>query len=238
MRKLIFITIMCAFLAGPALASPTIKVYYDDSRFRGGGGGEFTAQLPGGYVAAGWTYDVLALYDADTKDQIHAPSFQTFCLEIDENLQENGHLYSVTISDSAVEGGVPGGSDPISVGTAYLYYKFGTHSLTGYNYDETDGTERQSDAIALQKAIWYLEEEKTWSEIGSSNDWIDFAATNLGMTHAELMDDNNGTYAVKAMNLTGSLRSQDLLVIVPVPAAVLLGMLGLGVAGLKLRKYA
>jgi len=241
MRKLIFITIVCIFLAGPVMAAPIVKIWYDDplpGTYRTGNGGEFTAELPGGWAAAGWTYNPQLLYGAATIDQYKTPSFQTFCVEYNEGLGNDGKQYNVELSDSAWLGGSVGPNpDPISLGTAYLYEQFAKGTLTGYAW--AAGATRAADAGALQLAIWHLENEIT---LGTplNNEWIGLAASDLGgITVAQLMGDNNGTYGVKVMRLTGSdTPQQDQLVLVPVPAAVLLGMLGLGVAGIKLRKYA
>ena len=244
MRKLIFITIVCAFLAGPVLAGPKVKIHYDapTDPYRVGGGGEFTAE-----VTTGWTYDVLALYAADTKNEAgYGDSFQTFCLETGEGLHDSGFEYDVILNDNAIYGGeeVPGGLgyDPISIGTAYLYYEFAKGTLTGYEYDETKMTgssyDREIDAGDLQEAIWYLEDEITTAPSG--NEFYTAALTEF-TNLAGAQADNAGhvdQYPVMAMNLYGSVTDQDMMVLVPIPAAVLLGILGLSVAGIKLRKYA
>lgn len=237
MRKLIFITIVFAFLAGPVLAGPKVEVYYGTATYpyRTGNGGEFTAKL-----TTGWTYDVLSLYADDTKDQAgYTNSFQTFCIESNEYLKTDGYEYNVTLNDSAVLGGSGGGNpDPLSVGTAYLYELFakGTlDTLTSYIYDETSGTARKDEAGKFQQALWALEDE---IPNPSGNEYFDLAVGQFGSI-ANAKANNAGTYAVKVMNLYGSIDPrQDQLVLVPVPAAVLLGILGLGVAGIKLRKYA
>jgi hypothetical protein len=235
MRKLIFITVLCAFLAGPVLADPSVRVYYGPATddYRSGSGGEFTAQL-----VEGWDYDVLSLYADSTKNEAgYDTSFQTFCIENNEFLKEDGHLYDVVLSDDAVAGGSGGPQpDPISLGTAWLYQEFATGQLDGYNYNPLAGSPaREDDAVTLQEAIWALEQEIA---APVNNEFFDAAVTQFGSI-AAAMADNAGTIGVMAMNLYGSVElSQDQLVLVPVPAAVLLGILGLGVAGLKLRKYA
>ena len=107
------------------------------------------------------------------------------------------------------------------------------------NYEYTPGADRANEAGELQQAMWALEDE-----VGdpTGNEYFDLAVTQFGSI-ALAEADNAGhlnQYPVKVMNLYDSLgnRAQDVLVLVPVPAAVLLGVLGLGVAGWKLRKYA
>ena len=242
MKRLIFILLLCVFLATPVIADPPkVSIYwksgadYNVYPYRTGSGGEFAA-APG----ANWTYDVLSLYDVKTKNQVNTGSpgigdhFMTFCVETDENLISEGYEYDVTINDEAWKGGANTDSgDPLSLGTAYLYALFAKGNLAGYNY--TAGSGRQTSADLLQKAIWALEDEIT---APTGNVFYDKAFNDLALEGKDAKGDNNGFYDVKVMNLTGSPDSQDQLVLVPVPGAVLLGILGLGAAGLKLRRYA
>ena len=77
-------------------------------------------------------------------------SILTFCLEFTEVF--NGHPYAYAISDAAVRGGETV-SDPISVGTGYLYSLFATGTLPGYANDA-------ASASALQAKFWQLEGEQ------------------------------------------------------------------------------
>ena len=60
----------------------------------------------------------------------------------------------------------------------------------------------------------------------------------LGSNVSDWKAANAGQYAVKRMIPSASPDSQAMLVLVPVPGAVLLGLLGLSAAGIRLRKYA
>jgi len=241
MKRLFFTTIVFVFLASPVLADlPTVKMWYGDSTtdgYRNGdtgfNGGEFTAEITG----SDWPFDPRIYYHDDTKDEVKSPSFQTFCIELNEYIHPDGKEYHVALSDSAWLGGKGGPTpDPLSIGAAYLYAQFARGILTGYEY--TPGEIRENDAEALQMALWHLEEELTLSS-PLGNEFISLASTNLSKSVLELMGDNAGAYPVKVMRLTGSPELfQDQLVLVPVPGAVLLGILGLGAAGLKLRKFA
>jgi len=231
MRKLMFITAICAVLAAPALAGPTVIVY--QTGYSSGSGGEFTAK------PIGWSWNPLPYYDTSTSNiGPWDPSFQTFCVESSEYFYP-GTEYSVTFGDNAIKGGVGPLGDPISKGTAYLYHMFQNQDpkLTPYDWSEAG---RSASAGALQNAIWALEGE---------GGGINAAYTNLLTARfgsvAAAQADNAGLYPVKVMSLwdkgyPGDLShvAQDMLVCVPVPGAVLLGMLGLSAAGLKLRKFA
>ena len=64
-------------------------------------------------------------------------------------------------------------------------------------------------------------------------------AAKFGTLDTSVWKADNGTdawFGVKAMNLIGSDR-QDQLVLIPAPAAALLGLLGLCAAGVKLRRF-
>ncbi len=229
MRKLIFITTICALLAIPALAEPTARVY--QTTYSNGSGGEFALSF------INWDWNPLPYYDASTSNIVHSPSFQTFCVEHSENFNP-GTEYSVTFSNNAIAGGGGPSGDPISLGTAWLYHMFQSQDPDlGYDW----GAGRVTSAGELQNAIWYLE-----GEGGSLTPAYSAMLTDKFGSVTDAMADNHvGLNPVMVVNLwdkgfAGNLDHliQDQLVCVPVPAAALLGMLGLGVAGLKLRKYA
>lgn len=107
------------------------------------GGGAFLASLSGSTTFNGTTFNFGAGYSAYT----------TFCLEYNESFSWNT-IYHPTLNSGAVNGGVGGqlpgqNFDPLSVGTAYLYRQW------------FDGLISSSMGSKVQKAIWYLEDEKT-----------------------------------------------------------------------------
>jgi hypothetical protein len=84
-------------------------------------------------------------------------SFQSFCLEHNENVSIGG-TYRFEVNTGTVLGGVGGsvnGFDPLSPMTAWLYQSFVEGTLVGYDY----GAGRGASARALQNAIWYIEDE-------------------------------------------------------------------------------
>lgn len=184
-------------LAG-ALGVGSVQAAYDGTlnlgatRLWGNGpGGEFTVTVTSGLGS------------------ITAGSFQSFCIETSEFINFGGN-YNANINSAAVKGSQPV-SDPLSVGTAWLYYQFRLGTLAGYTYS---GAGRNASADALQDAIWWLE-----GEGGARNAFINTAEDALYGGHvgkdAQLMGDAaKGLYNVVALNLyAGDTLAQDQLAI-------------------------
>ncbi len=184
MKKLGFMLLLVAAVASPATAG---TVTFSGSTYASGVGGEFTFTVNGGSLD-------ISHYSTLTSNIGATPSFQTFCLEANEYIQQ-GYTYNVALSDSAVLGGITGGpSDPISVGTAWLYSQFATGTLAGYDY----GAGRTTSAAALQNAIWWLE-----GEGGAKNSFVLAAETALGLNDTTVKyDAGTNNYGVYALNLT------------------------------------
>jgi len=219
-HHIIFIIVLCAFTAAPALADMYVNLKHDfTGRYGTTGGGEFLMTV---------LEDPIGIYPKNEQ-------FRTFCLETNEFVSDDQNYY-VTIDTAAWQGGSGGPEpDPLSPQSAYLYSLW---------LDGTDGVNppivyHNNTADAIQKAIWHFEQESLGSIIGPYVGWANNAVAMSGSWYG-LWGNTIGD--IRVMNLwtnrdhTGN--AQDQLVRVPVPGAILLGMIGLGVAGLKLRKFA
>jgi len=173
------------------------------------GGGEFLATPTSGF---NFTPDFTPV-SLGEKD-----GFETFCMEKNEYIWF-GSIYDVEISKTAKNGGAGGPSpDPLDPMTAYLYSKFITKSLDGYDYGT--GTERINSANALQNAIWFIEEEITVLPTGMATTFFNDA------NDAGWVDTGN----VYIMNMTkyGYPRQDQLVMMIPVPESILLASIGIG----------
>ena len=259
-RRLIFITVVCVFVSAPALADPThgtlglgsIAQMTRVGGYYSGTGGEFTLFDPG---AGNWQLDASKGYASSTYGLLsgHPESFQTFCIEKDEYSYYN-EWFDVWVSLDNKDGTIPGShawgggvnvpatpeaaqGDDLDPKTAYLYNEFARGTLSSYEY--TAGPGRVASAAELQEAIWSIEQE-----IGPANGqaatWITEAAAAVapGGTWYERWGEGSIGYVRVLQNSNVKQYRQDFLYVVPVPAAVLLGILGLGVAGWRLRKFA
>ena len=157
MRRLGIVLLLVIGLAAPAFASPVGTTgVFEQARYPGyylNTGGEFTVYGFGtslsneGYSAAPATMNIPPSIPE---------SFQTFCLE---GLESSIATNYFVVSGAAVTGGtVPPTSDPLSMGTAWLYSQFATGLLNvpGGNYFTGD---RRVSAGLLQAAFWMLEDE-------------------------------------------------------------------------------
>ncbi len=250
MKRVVFITALCAFILA---AKPVLADFYGGqvlynriSGHHSGNGGEFTLSRD---PAGGGLQLSLSAYSGLTKNLTGSaglPSFQTFCIEKGEFISSPMEIVVSTTSidetlgtiglpgsgSHAIKGGLTFG-DNLDPSTAYLYTQFATGVLTDYDY--TAGVGRAFSAGQLQNAIWHLEGEGSLVANSQAEKWVTLAK-NSGWTDI-------GSVRVLNSWVAGHIgqdgyHKQDQLYLTPIPASLILGLLGLGVVGVKLRKFA
>ena len=206
------LALLVSMAATTGASADTLKLDYSPTHPGGGfPGGTFQVSSVNGGLLAG------------------SSPFDTFCLEAGEFFNPGG-TYNYAVSSGAVSGGAGGvnGSDPISLGTAYLYDSYLRHG---------------GDQKTIQQAIWWLENEVS---TGISNDanggevcgpacqgLLAQLTSSLNKTDTELrLDCGSECYGVVALNLTylSGGNAQDQLGRVPEAGATLL--LAMSLAGL------
>lgn len=264
MRKILLIAAIVALAGAPVTAAWKNGPGIDGGRgsivqtsgYSFSNGGEFTFRD----VTSGSMLLDLSAYSSLTKDINTGgggrKSFQTFCVESNEHTDSNvgiwvstGQTISGAGSHSWYGGaGLPAGNgDDLDPRTAWLYMKFARGILSGYNY--TPGVaDRAKSAGALQRVIWYLENEITQTT-ASLHSGLDPAQSSLA--DSWLAASSAGTIAC-ATNLCGvrvlqvgvgdpasdGRRQDQLYLTIPAPGAALLGFLGLSAVGWIKRREA
>jgi len=250
-RSILFV-LVCTFIAVPSMAD-----YYAGTANVGTTPGYST--VPGGeFTISNTSLNISAYAGVAT---LGANSFQSFCLELGEYTSNPSDVVVSTTfinegtgvvtgaGSHAVEGGMGIGNN-LNAETAFLYTMFATGqlgyiNLGGYNYDYTAGDGRRASAGSLQNAIWAIE-----SPVYTTADVVALAWKTAAEAAVAVggVWEGKGIGDVRVLNMyiggtygpatgTGEL-AQDMMYLVPVPGAVLLGMLGLGYASMKLRKRA
>jgi hypothetical protein len=262
-RVIIFVILFIVFTSTPTFADiygGTGSLYQTGGNYSSGNGGEFTISSS--------SLSISAYTNATSGITGSANSFQTFCLEKTEYTTNSIEIMVSETwtgggtnpqwdpsaphspASHAILGSNPTlGGDDLNPQTAYLYTLFATQSLTGYNYGNTSS--RITSAGDLQNAIWYIEGEPV-SLSTQASAWVQQAVNATGLGIGSFTDQNPGVDSwgltignVRVLNnytsgYVGNLqyRKQDQLYLTPIPASVILGILGMGVVGIKLRKYA
>jgi len=144
--------------------------------------------------------------------------FRTFCVENGIYFTP-GTIYWASIDPVAYSGHVGPAGDPISKVSEYIYdgYLAGTiTNLTG-----------------IRDAIWYAENEGGVKNAIYDTAFVAAGAGNAGHTYALNLwsiTEQGGEYVATDVQ-------SQLITVVPIPGAVLLGFLGLGYAGTRLRRF-
>jgi hypothetical protein len=262
--RISLVAALVTLFVAPALAGPTNGAGYYGGRsfysrvsgYHTGNGGEFTIKSGGapGLLLSNGGYAAVAR-------GIDGPeSFQSFCMEQGEFVAQPMDIWVSTAWYGATpqwdpgtpyqpgshswDGGPPTGiGDDLNPQTAYLYYRFATGVLSSYNY--TPGAGRNASAGALQNALWFLEGE-IGSVSGQAATWVQEAVNATGLafgTYTPAAGSNAwwgktiGSVRVLQMYYQNGYKQDQLYVLVPAPAAAVLGACGVGLLAWLRRKF-
>ena len=174
--------------------------------------------------------------------------FETFCLETNESISLNSYYHVGSISGLVTYNGYaelkgyipPIDGDPLDTRTAYLFQNF---AMTSLGYEHTS-----INANALQRAIWFIEQEYGNIIPGDKNkppiqavldQYLGTDPTGiLAQQFFNLANANaNGSlYGVQVVNVIDGNR-QSMLVAVAEPWLLILLGIGLSAVGLAARRY-
>jgi hypothetical protein len=238
MKKIIFITVVCAFVTGTAMADlGTITVKYNGMTY-----GEADYAYGGG-LNNSYGYSGLLSFTPLSgtgmgNNWLSTNPLYAFCIELPQSISGGGtYTYSVLDLADAPLPAVPASGVPMGSAKAdYIRELWAEHYADVVN---------NVTAAAFQLAIWEIvyENSGTWDVTAWDGTQDSFKVTG----YLSGVDTLANSWLAGVADVGGSMANlyalssnsyQDIIVEVPVPAAFILGMLGLSAAGIKLRKYA
>lgn len=229
-----------------------VQIYRDLSNYSAGSGGEFQVRVVSGNAGVLGGAATSTLVTHPGSPTVRANSFQTFCLEVNENFSP-GTLYDAQLNTVVIDG-QPGnnsldGRESLAAGTAWLYERFRRGTLNGYDYDDS-GVGRATTAGQLQQAIWYFQNQITLAN-PSGNHFVDLVDQAFGGLGSYDFGTDSGTFGfanvvfsttnVRVLNIgmpgSGTWDRQDMLTLIPLPSGGGLAAAGLlGIVALRRRR--
>jgi hypothetical protein len=214
MKRIIFIIVIAA-IATPAFADIYTVPSTSTVQYTG---------VTGGTISIGGTWHTSPpdVYAGSYNLIVDGVSMQSFCIDLQDNSIGTIQTHNVVHLEDAPD------PDAGPMGTARAM------ALAELLYENWTTGMSNADLLSLQVAVWEVvaDWDGAYDLTGGS-----FTATNAGAS-AYLATIGGGvdytSYFVGLSNGT----YQDYVVRVPLPGAILLGMLGLSIAGIKLRKFA
>ena len=235
MRRGIFITLICMIAAIPAKA--TFYGYVDVKYTSVGPGGSMTINSSGHTGGASTGIYNLDLMNADNTfggylgDGSNSPfEVDSFCIDVWDYAPGSFLKYNILSLDAAPDPSAgPMGTEKASY-VAQLLDTYWVGSLTDL------------EASAIQISVWEVVDESISNpySVSGYDFWVTGDGDVINRANEMLASINkfDTTYDFTKYIALSNDCKQDYVVKTPIPASVILGILGMGVVGLKLRKYA
>ena len=239
-RLLLVISLVALCLsAAPARAGLSLSFDIDDTEMTyTTGDGKATVRETDSSILEG------SLYSGSTKtDSAYILSASNFDALLDLQFSGGGSSWSAAGSLAVTDSSLSNRFEADFASTAITLTQVGTNYFL--TVQGTLATQAGNDAILVNSDPWTFAGTSQDSGVGNGSDTVANTITIAGWDAWDSGDLFTIHWDVGTISnldtLFGSDRTlsngQMVFTVVPVPAAVLIGMLGLGVAGLKLRKY-
>jgi hypothetical protein len=220
MRRMIFVAVVCAFVAVPAFADIYNVGSTSQVRYTG---------VSGGTINISGTWHTGGVYAGSYNLVVDGVSMQSFCID----LQDNSTTATVTYGVRALANAPDTTFGPMGAAKAT--------ALAELLYENWVPGMSNAALLSLQVAVWEVVADGPGNLNLAAGSFI---ASNAGA--AAYLATINGGFAPTSLFVGlsspivdgGSPQYQDYVVRVPLPGALLLGFLGLGAAGLRLRRFA
>ena len=265
MRNLsILVCLLCLFVTAPVMADPFTVKYSGASPYLGV---DVTSTGIDGHLVTG-QYKIDIQSDTgdigDFGDIIGAPGIvNVFCIDVWDWAPSSPVKYTLKPLDQAPDTGAgPMGSFRAGYLATLLntYWDWNSDASRTFNISSGNIVYSKNEvAAAVQAAVWEIVDEFNTDTTGWTGDPVvatdwdvgtglfhisgnaivrDIANVMLSNVVGTLGPSSFDNYRAVSNHTACSPIYQDYVVRVPVPGAVLLGLLGLGAAGLKLRRFA
>ncbi|MEN6428942.1 MAG: hypothetical protein ABFE13_26640 [Phycisphaerales bacterium] len=170
----------------------------------------------------------LTISQTDLGDMVTDGEYDSFCIDVWDTAGTSTDYRDVVLEDAP---------DYFSDGMGSVKASKIAYLLDSYWNDlYLTGPDANKNAAALQLVVWEIVSESTATYGLTSGSFRAYASNNAARDQADIWLSSLGSGNVGNYIAVTSTSKQDYVVKVPVPGAVLLGLLGLGYAGMKLRR--
>lgn len=241
-------------MAGTLASAGTLKFENNNTARHTGGWGTYThPNVNGGAstgLGGGGAFFVTAtnikyISNPGGPNAIENGTFQTFCIELNQNISF-GSTYNAVVNPAGAVNGGNGNSnpDPLDASTKWLYWNFrqGTlaSALSGGTLTAWNALSTVNRNAAIQYAIWFMENELVTFNLGSNYSNATNRTNITTLVNGLVSTSQSATPVVgqgRVVAINVGTNNQDMLgIVIPLPSAGGLGLAGLlGVMAIRRR---